>query len=116
MRGRGGRCLCRESTGRHRRAGERVSEKEKRECRIYKGGEKKRERERKTHLTHQKVGSSLEQVVGVKDPLIVGAQMRAYGLSWSKAHLQGYLRPASLSANRIKSPLIVHQLGKEHPN
>lgn len=64
-------------------------------------------------VAYQKTGSSLEQVIGVQDPLIVCTQMGANSLAWSIAHFDRYLSPAPLSADCIKSSFFIHQLEKE---
>lgn len=60
--------------------------------------------------TYGEIGSNLEEVIWVEDPLIVCTQMRPDGFSRSKSHLDRYLSPAPLSADGIKASLFIHQL------
>lgn len=60
--------------------------------------------------TYGEIGSNLEKVIWVEDPLIMCTQMRPDGFTRSKSHLDRYLGPAPLSADCIKASLFIHQL------
>lgn len=63
--------------------------------------------------THQQVCSTLKQIVGVEDFLIMPSQVWADSFAGAKAHLYGNLGPVPVSADNIESTCISYQLKQQ---
>lgn len=63
--------------------------------------------------THQQVRSTLKQIVGVEDFLIMPSQVRADSFARAKAHLYGNLGPVPVPADNIESTVIGYQLKQQ---
>lgn len=64
-------------------------------------------------LTHQKIGSCLEQAVWVEYPFIMSSEVGTHSFSRCKAHLQGYFCPVPLTTDYVKTSLTLHMLWKD---
>lgn len=62
--------------------------------------------------TDQQICSTLEQIVGIEDFLIMPSQVRPNSFPRSKTHLYGNLGPSPVLTDDVKPTLISYQLGK----
>lgn len=60
--------------------------------------------------TYSECGPRLEEFIGIKDPLIVGAQQRAGAFPGREAHSAGHLGPPLLFTNGLKATFSRHNL------